>query len=151
LLSSERELFVIGWAGLLVRDFQFVLHVGGEVVDAEAFFEVVEEGHQGLANHRDDLVLEGVDHRAETHVAHFDVHDLHHFDEGLQDVDFEEVQGQLFDCCHEHICGLGLLVEELHEGANGHHDGFGYIGREGVAAGADEVELVQLPLAEDAQ
>lgn len=99
-----------------VADIQVLLHEG-ELVDEGSFFDVVEIWEEGIADDRDNVVLEAVDHHSIFHVAHVVVDHLHCVDERLEQVQFKEVGGEIVQKDMQLFRCLWVLVEYLKEDA----------------------------------
>ena len=55
-----------------------------EIVDSETVLEIIEEGHESIADHGDYVILEMIDHSSESHVAHINIDSLYDLDEGFK-------------------------------------------------------------------
>ena len=130
----------VGW----VIDIQFLVQKR-ELADLQALFDVLEIGHEGLADHGNDIILETVNHSSIFYIAHLVVHNFHCIDEGLQQVQFEKV-GLEIGQKYAQLCRCRtVLVQYLEENAKRGHDGPRHVFLEGRRIVADEGECCELP------
>ena len=139
----DETLLVVIHVGRVI-DIQFLVQKR-KLADLEALFDVLEIGHEGLADHGNDIILETVNHSSIFYIAHLVVHDFHCIDEGLQQVQLEKV-GLEIGQKYAQLCRCrAVLVQYLEENAKRGHDCPRHVFLEGRCIVADEGECCELP------
>lgn len=88
LVAGDGHLLRARTLGIHIVDVHVVLQQV-ELLYEHSLLDLVEVGHQCLADHRNGLILETVNHRAILHVPHLVINHLNRIHEGLQQVQLE--------------------------------------------------------------
>lgn len=132
--------------GFHFANLKVLLQVG-KFTDANPFLDAVEEGHEGLADVGNNIVLKGIYHATVAHVSHFDIDGLDSLHEGLVHKQLEIVSFHLFQVFHQCFRSQRTFVQYLQEDSHRGHDGAGNVIGENWTVWTMKVEPFELPSA----